>query len=103
MPIEPGYSGQVESDVENRIDEPDRYKVLMHNDNYTTMDFVVDILCRVFHMPVDRATAIMMEVHTKGLATCGIYTKEIAEARVNRVRAEAIKKNFPLKCTMEKI
>ena len=103
MSNDQGYNGQVESDVENRIDEPAKYKVLMHNDNYTTMDFVIDILCRVFHMPVDRATAIMMEVHTKGLAPCGIYTKEIAEARVARVRAEAIKANFPLKCTMEKI
>lgn len=103
MSNEAGYSGQVESNVENRIDEPDRYKVLMHNDNYTTMDFVVDILCRIFRMPVDRATAIMMEVHTKGLAPCGIYTKEIAETLVSRVRAEAIKANFPLKCTMEKI
>ena len=98
-----GYGGQAESEVENRIDEPGRYNVLMHNDNYTTMEFVVDILCRVFHMPIDSATSVMLEIHTKGIASCGIYTKEIAEARVARVTAAARQAKFPLKCTMEKV
>ncbi|MDE5831712.1 MAG: ATP-dependent Clp protease adaptor ClpS [Desulfovibrio sp.] len=103
MANDSGYRGQAETDVENRIDEPGQYKVLMHNDNYTTMDFVVDVLRRIFHMPVDRAAAVMMQVHTKGVATCGIYTREIAETRIARVRAAAQQAKFPLKCTMEKV
>lgn len=96
------YQGQAESDVENRVEEPPRYRVLLHNDNYTTMEFVVEILCSIFHMPIDNATAVMMEVHTRGIAPCGVYTREIAETRVARVRAAARQARFPLKCTMEK-
>lgn len=97
-----GY-GQTESVTEIRVEEPARYRVLMHNDDYTTMDFVVDVLCRVFHKNVDDARAIMMEVHTKGIGQCGIYTKEIAETKVAKVRADAVNAGYPLKCTMEKI
>lgn len=103
MPTDPNYAGQPEADVENRVEEPAQYKVLLHNDNYTTMDFVVEILCRIFHKNIDSATAIMLEVHTKGVAPCGIYTREIAETRVAMVHHAAQKAGFPLRCTMEKV
>lgn len=86
---------------EEQLDEPHLYKVLLHNDDYTTMDFVVNILCEVFHKTPQEAYEIMMRVHTTGLGLCGIYSREIAEARVNRVLQEANRAGFPLKCTME--
>lgn len=87
---------------EEQLDEPHLYKVLMHNDEYTTMDFVVNVLCEIFHKTPQEAYEIMMRVHTKGLALCGIYSREIAETRVNKVHQEANRAGFPLKCTMEK-
>lgn len=93
-----------EEDVitEKRIEEPPRFKVLLHNDNYTTMEFVISILCRIFNKDIREATRIMETVHTKGIGQCGIYTKEIAETKVTLVRNEARNARFPLKCTMEK-
>lgn len=102
-------SHQGETDGESRtivlrkLKEPDRYRVLLHNDDYTSMDFVVNILCSVFHKAPEEATAIMMAVHQRGVGQCGIYTREVAEARVSRVHREARAAGFPLKCTMEKI
>lgn len=87
---------------EERLDEPHLYRVLMHNDDFTTMDFVVDILCRVFNKDPEEAHEIMMRVHTSGIGLCGIYPRELAETRINRVHQAAYRAGFPLKCTMEK-
>lgn len=89
--------------VEKKLKEPERYRVLLHNDDYTSMDFVVAILCGIFHKTPDEATAIMLAVHQRGLGECGVYTHEVAEAKVSRVHREARAAGFPLKCTMEKI
>jgi ATP-dependent Clp protease adaptor protein ClpS len=78
------------------------YKVLLHNDDYTTMDFVVDILARVFGKSLEKATQIMLNIHNKGKAVCGIYPREIAETKVQTVHNLASSKGFPLKSTMEK-
>lgn len=86
---------------EEQLDEPHLYKVLMHNDDYTTMEFVVNVLCEIFHKTPQEAYEIMMRIHTTGLGLCGIYSREIAETRVNKVRQEANRAGFPLKCTME--
>lgn len=103
MPDRMGQSaGDVEAVIENKVEEPARYKVLMHNDNYTSMDFVVEVLCGIFHKNLDNARALMMIIHTQGIGECGIYTKEIAEAKVGAVRTAARKAGFPLRCTMEK-
>lgn len=83
-------------------DRPPMYKVLLHNDDYTTMEFVVDILVRVFGKSLEKATQIMLNVHNKGKAVCGIYPREIAETKVQTVHNLASSKGFPLKSTMEK-
>jgi len=87
---------------ETREDRPPMYKVLLHNDDYTTMEFVVDILVQVFGKSLEKATQIMLNVHNKGKAVCGIYPREIAETKVQTVHNLASSKGFPLKSTMEK-
>ena len=100
------YRPQDESDgqslVKERIKEPQRFVVLLHNDDYTTMDFVVGILQDVFHKNQQEAVAIMMSVHEKGMGVCGVYPREIAEFRVGQVAARAKAAGFPLRCTMER-
>lgn len=88
--------------LEDELKEPDMYRVLLHNDDYTTMDFVVKILEEVFHKTQEESVAIMMSVHQKGMGVCGVYPKEIAEFRVTQVTSRAQQAGFPLRCTMEK-
>jgi len=90
------------SDVREELTEPPMYKVLLLNDDYTTMDFVVDVLKYVFHKNTEEATRIMLNVHNNGVGVCGIYPYEVAETKVNTVDALAREHGFPLKCTMEK-
>lgn len=98
-------SPDLEEDVisENREDikEPSMYKVLLHNDHYTTMDFVVEVLMVVFHKALEEATRIMLDVHKNGIGVCGVYTYEVAETKVAIVESSARERGFPLKCTME--
>lgn len=84
------------------VREPSMYKVLLHNDDYTSMDFVVEILMFVFNKSPEESTRIMLNVHRQGIGLCGIYTYEVAETKVDRVHVLAREKGFPLKCTMEK-
>ena len=86
----------------SKEDHPPMYKVLLHNDDYTTMEFVVDILVRVFGKSLEKATQIMLNVHNKGKEVCGIYPREVAETKVETVHTLAASKGFPLKSTMEK-
>ncbi len=79
------------------------YKVLLHNDDYTTMDFVVMILETVFGKNTDEATRIMLNVHNQGQGVAGIYTREIGETKVAVVHRMARKNQFPLKCSLEKV
>jgi len=96
---EPGLFGDTEDQTELR--EPKLYRVILHNDHYTTMDFVVDVLVKVFHKPAVEATKIMLDVHRRGRGVCGIYTYDIAVTKVNRVQTMAKMREFPLRCTME--
>ncbi|MDR2743629.1 MAG: ATP-dependent Clp protease adaptor ClpS [Desulfovibrio sp.] len=89
--------------IDKKLKDPDRYAVLLHNDDYTSMDFVVGVICSVFHKTLEQAAAIMMRVHKQGVGQCGIFTREIAEAKVQQVHCKAQEAGFPLKCTMEKI
>ena len=82
--------------------EPSMYKVILHNDDYTTMEFVVEILMMVFGKTLEKATEIMLNVHHKGQGICGVYTREVAETKVETVHHLAGNKGFPLKSTMEK-
>lgn len=101
-----GYSPELEEDVISEVgddvDEPSMYKVILHNDDYTTMEFVVEILMLVFSKSPEDAVRIMLNVHHKGIGICGVYTYEVSETKVNTVHALARQHGFPLKCTMEK-
>ncbi len=77
------------------------YRVLLHNDNYTTMEFVVEILVHIFHKTIEDATRIMLNVHEKGIGVCGVYTFEVAETKVDTVHSIAREHGYPLKCSME--
>ena len=98
----PELEDEVVSEIKDEIDEPPMYRVLLHNDDYTTMEFVVEILMSVFNKPPEEAVQIMLNVHRNGIGVCGVYTYEISETKVNTVHALARERGFPLKCTMEK-
>lgn len=87
---------------EQGLREPPMYKVYLHNDDYTTMDFVVDILKSVFHKTTEEAIQIMLSVHREGVGLCGLYTHEIAETKVDIVHHLARENEFPLRSSMEK-
>lgn len=89
------------TDTDIDLKEPKMYKVILHNDHYTTMDFVVEVLISLFHKPAAEATKIMLDVHKKGKGICGIYTYDIAATRVSQVHHLARKREFPLKCSLE--
>ena len=97
----PDFREELESNVEEELQEPSMYKVLLHNDDYTTMEFVVEILRKVFHKSPVEATRIMLHVHTRGMGVCGLYTAEVAETKVELVLHMAKKSGFPLQCSME--
>ncbi|MBI5056702.1 MAG: ATP-dependent Clp protease adapter ClpS [Nitrospirae bacterium] len=84
------------------VKTPSLYKVFLINDDYTTMDFVVHVLEKVFHKPPVEATQIMLHVHKNGKGLAGVYTREIAETKIETVHELAQQSNYPLKCTMEK-
>jgi ATP-dependent Clp protease adaptor protein ClpS len=87
--------------AKDQIQEPRLFRVLLHNDNYTTMEFVVAVLMDVFHKSPEEASDIMFSVHEKGIGVCGVYPREIAEFRINMVIRRARQAGFPLLCTME--
>lgn len=92
----------VVSKPEVRIKEPSMYRVLLHNDDFTPMDFVVQILETVFNKNNTQATQIMLDVHRKGIGICGIYPYDIAETKVSIVTEAAREHEYPLRCTLEK-
>lgn len=89
--------------LEDEAKEPRRFKVLLHNDDYTTMDFVVLVLKEVFHKTEAEAMTIMLMVHEQGQGTCGIFTAEVAEIKVSRVHSMARKAGYPLRSSMEEV
>jgi ATP-dependent Clp protease adaptor protein ClpS len=98
----PELEERLRSETDKKVKEPSMYKVLLLNDDYTTMDFVVEVLRFVFHKSVEDATQIMLNVHHNGVGLCGTYPFEVAETKVNTVNALARERGFPLKCTMER-
>lgn len=82
--------------------KPNQYKVLMLNDDYTPMEFVVMVLKRFFGMDLEQATRVMLHVHQRGVGVCGIFPYEIAETKVNQVMDFARQNQHPLQCTLEK-
>lgn len=90
------------TEIELGLDNPQMYKVLLHNDDYTPMEFVIEILMKIFHKDLDSANELMWQVHEKGKAVCGIYVYEIAKTKVQQVKMAAKSNGFPLLATLEK-
>jgi ATP-dependent Clp protease adaptor protein ClpS len=102
-PNKPIEHGDEDVDVERRVhvQKPRRFKVILHNDNYTTMDFVVDVLMKFFHKTETEATHIMLTVHHAGHGVAGVYSREVAETKVALVTRYAEDSGMPLKVTSE--
>ncbi len=99
---DPDIEESVSSETDQEVEEPPMYKVMLLNDDYTTMEFVVEVLVHVFQKSSEEATQIMLNVHRSGVGVCGIYPYEIAETKVDTVEALARENSFPLKCIMER-
>ena len=95
------HQGDVLTKKDVDLEEPKLYKVLLHNDNYTTMEFVVMVLEKIFYKSETEATQIMLNVHQQGVGVCGTYPFDVAETKVAQVHALAKKHQFPLKSSME--
>ena len=102
MPIDAALKGEVLTRTDEEPKEPDEYKVLLINDDFTTMEFVVSVIMTVFHKSLPESTRIMLDVHKKGKGTVGVYSYDIAVTKINQVHQLARQNGFPLKCTMEK-
>ena len=93
--------GLVVEEARPKIKRPPLYKVILLNDDYTPMEFVVDVLQKIFSMDREKATRVMLQVHTQGRGVCGVYTYEIAETKVAQVNSYSRQHQHPLLCTME--
>lgn len=94
---------QVVEDAKTELQPPPMYKVVLNNDDYTPMDFVVEVLQKFFGMDLDKATQVMLAVHYQGKGVCGLFTAEIAETKVAQVNRYARDNEHPLLCTMEQV
>ena len=101
-PYDPNVEENIGSETDQEVTEPPMYKVLLLNDDYTTMEFVVEVLVYVFQKSSEEAMQIMLNVHRSGVGVCGIYPYEIAETKVETVETLARENGFPLKCIMER-
>jgi ATP-dependent Clp protease adaptor protein ClpS len=95
--------GEVATDERIHTEKPKQYKVVLHNDNYTTMEFVVLVLMKFFHKGETEATHIMLTVHHRGSGVAGVYTKDVAETKVHQVTTFAQDNGMPLKLTAEPV
>ena len=99
---DPDIEEGVSSETDQEVAEPPMYRVMLLNDDYTTMEFVVEVLVYVFQKSSEEAMQIMLNVHRSGVGVCGIYPYEIAETKVDTVLRLAQENGFPLKCIMER-
>ena len=93
--------GLATAEARPKLKRPPMYKVVLLNDDYTPMEFVVDVLTRFFQMNQEKATRIMLHVHTQGKGVCGVFTRDIAETKVYQVNEYSREHQHPLLCTME--
>lgn len=96
-----GLKESTKSKEELELEEPPLFRVLLLNDDYTSMDFVVDVLVKIFHHSVENAINIMLDIHKNGKGICGVYTYEVAETKVMQVEKEATNQEFPLRAIIE--
>ena len=92
---------EFELEEELELEEPKKYKVFLLNDDYSTMDFVIDILLKIFRKSLEESEIIMLNIHNNGKEVCGVYTYEIAATKVAQVKTIAREKGYPLKAVME--
>ena len=97
------YNIELQTEYDEELKEPEMYRVILHNDHYTTMEFVIEVLVKIFHKELMEATRIMLDVHNKGKGLVGVYTFDIATTKVDQVRQMAKAREFPLKCSIEKV
>lgn len=97
-----GNQEALDEAIKDKLQRPPMYNVVLLNDDYTPMDFVIEVLRKFFNMGAEQATEIMLAIHYKGKARCGTYTAEVAETKVDQVSIFAYENQHPLKCTMEK-
>ena len=95
------HSSSVLAPERAKTKPPRMFKVILFNDDYTTMDFVIDVLQQFFAMNRERALQIMLKVHNEGLAVCGVYSQDVAETKVTQVSEFAKQHGHPLRCCME--
>ena len=108
QPNQPGSDGGTEADTAikekpNQTKPPAMWQVMMYNDDYTPMEFVIDVLERFFGHPYERATQIMLKVHTEGRAVCGVFPRDVATMKVEQVGDYAKQHEHPLHCGMEEV
>lgn len=101
MHAEQGVDPGVATEDDVKLKKPPMYKVLMHNDDYTTMEFVIHVLMKFFNKNYDEAHSIMLKVHHEGVAICAIYTHEVAESKSQKVNKYSKGKGHPLKSSIE--
>ena len=99
---DPRREGGVATATRKKVSRPERYKVILYNDDYTPMEFVVNILEQIFGKGPSEATAIMLAIHNSGLGVAGVYVLEVAETKVARVHQAAEKRGYPLRAGVEK-
>ena len=101
-PVPEHEHGTVVETSKPELARPPLYSVLLLNDDYTPMDFVVEVLVRFFALDAERATQVMLHVHTRGRGVCGVFTREVAESKVAQVNEFSRMNQHPLLCTMER-
>ena len=102
MAHETKYNTGVQERSETRVKKPYMYRVILHNDDFTPMEFVVEVLMKIYRQPLEKASKIMMQVHQQGRAQVGVYTYDIAATKVQQTRDMAKRNEYPLKATVEK-
>jgi ATP-dependent Clp protease adaptor protein ClpS len=100
--LQTGNEATTVSEIGTKLVPPSMYNVLLHNDDYTPMDFVIDVLQRFFRLSNEKATVVMLNVHYKNIGVCGTFTAEIAETKMSQVIKYARENEHPLRCSMEK-
>jgi len=103
LPPDSQFEEAALAESEEKTEEPPLYKVLLHNDDFTTMEFVVWVLESIFNMPEEQAIQVMLNVHLRGVGVAGIYTYEIAETKIEQTTALAQEHEYPLLVTMERV
>ena len=99
---DPRREGELATRTRRKVQRPPRFKVLLYNDDYTPMEFVVHVLEHFFGMDQQQATRVMLHVHQRGVGLCGVFTFEVAETKVNQTMDLARQHQHPLQCTIEK-